>query len=45
MWEKAANAQRKALKNLQKAWRTTAQDHLKKYKEVWKQNIKKLGLA
>jgi len=33
--KKAANAQRKSLKDLQKAWRTDDQDHLKKYKKVY----------
>jgi len=46
MSEKAANVQRNTLKDLQKAWRTTAQDHLKRLQESrapLKQNIKKMG--
>jgi len=46
MSEKATIVQRKTLKDLQKAWKTAAQDHFKKktrksgcsegkYKEIW----------
>jgi len=44
MSEKAANVQRKTLKQLQKAWRTVAQDHFKRLQEslaAWKKNINK----
>jgi len=34
MSEKAANVQRKTLKDLQKAWRTIDQDHFKDYRKV-----------
>jgi len=46
--EKAANVQRKTLKDLQKVWRTIAQDHFERLQEslaLWKQNINKGGLA
>jgi len=33
MSEKAAKVQRKALNDLQKVWRTTAQDHFKRSQE------------
>jgi len=44
MSSKAANVQIKTLKDLQKAWRTIAQDHFKRLEEslrAWKENIKK----
>jgi len=40
MSEKAANVQRETLKDLQKAWRTIAQDHFKRLQEslsAWKE--------
>lgn len=43
MCEKAASLQRKALKDLQKIWKTTAQNYFKKLQEIltpWKQDIK-----
>ena len=46
--KKAANVQRNTFKkDLQKAWRTIAQDHFKRLKEslaAWTENIKKFGL-
>jgi len=42
MSEKAANVQMKTLKDLQKAWRTIAQDHFKRLQEIlapWRHNI------
>jgi len=50
MSKKAANVQRKILKDLQKAWRAIVQDHFKRlYKSLaaWRQNFKKMrgGLA
>ena len=44
-WVKKQNAQRKPLKALQKAWRTTDQCHFERLKEslaTWKLDIKKL---
>ena len=41
--KKAANVQRKTLEDLQKAWRTIAQDHFKRLQKslaAWRQNIK-----
>jgi len=43
--KKAANVQRKTLKDLEKAWRTITQDHFKRLQEslaAWKQNILKM---
>ena len=42
MSEKAADVQRKTMKDLQKSWRTIAQDHFKRLQQslaAWKQNI------
>jgi len=41
--KKAANVQRKTVKDLQKGWRTIAEDHFRRLNEslaAWKQNIK-----
>ena len=46
MSEKAANVQRKTLKDLQKAWRTVAQDRFKRLQEslaAWKENKETRG--
>jgi len=43
MSEKATNVQRKTLKDLQKTWRTIAQDRFKRLQEsltAWKENLK-----
>lgn len=42
MSKNVANMQRRALKDLQRAWKTITQDH---FKTFWKQNIKKLWRA
>lgn len=39
MREKAANEQRKTLKDLQKLWRAVAQDHLKKQNKKHNRNV------
>lgn len=42
------NVQRKPLIDLQKAWRTNSQDHLKNFQDIpspWTQNLKKWGVA
>ena len=42
MSEKAENVQRKTLKDIQKAWRTIAQDHFKRLQQslaAWKENV------
>jgi len=37
--QKAANVQRKTLKDLQKAWRTIAREQLQEILAAWKQKI------